>query len=394
MKWDKETFRITDPGRVQLIGGIVAAIGLAASVIALFVNQAHFFHAWLVGSMFWLTLAAGGLFFVMMHHLVGATWSVVLRRIAEAVMAVLPYMFIPLVVIIFGVHDLYHWNHADIVAADEALQGKTAYLNLPFFIIRIIIYFVVWTILIRMLNKTSLRQDDGHTEQLNSRYRRISAPGMILFAFTLTFAAFDWMMSLDAHWYSTIFGAYIFAGGVAALLAFLPLVSMLLRRQGVMADMITVDRYHDMGKLLFAFVVFWAYMAFSQYFLIWYGNIPEETEWFLRRWTGSWKTISLILVFGNFVIPFFILITRGAKRRLAILGVFAVWLLFMHWVDLYWVVMPSLYPDGAHLSWIDLAPITLIGGAFVARFWRVFSLHPTVTKGDPKLELSKRMVNY
>jgi hypothetical protein len=394
MKWDKETYLITDRGRVTSIAMTIFAVGLAASIVALLVDRAHFYHAWLVGSMFWLTLAAGGLFFVMMHHLVGATWSVVLRRIAEAVMAVLPYMILALVPVIWGVHDLYHWNHADIVAADEALQGKTAYLNFPFFVIRTVIYFAVWTILVRMLYKASLRQDGGHTEQLHSRFRHVSAPGMILFAFTLTFAAFDWLMSLDAHWYSTIFGAYIFAGGVVALLAFLPLVSMLLRRQGVMADMITVEHYHDMGKLLFAFVIFWAYMAFSQYFLIWYGNIPEETEWFVRRWTGSWKTISLILVFGNFVIPFFILITRVAKRRLVMLGIFAVWLLFMHWVDLYWVVMPSLYPDGAHLSWIDLAPITAIGGAFIARFWHTFSAHPTVTKGDPKLELSKRLVNY
>jgi hypothetical protein len=394
MKWDKDTYRITDRGRVYLIANVVLAIGFAASIVALLVDRSHFFHAWLVGAMFWFTLAAGGLFFVMMHHLVGATWSVVLRRIAEAVMAALPYMIFILVPIVAGIHDLYHWSHADVVAHDEGLQGKTAYLNVTFFVIRIIVYFIIWAILARLLYKASLRQDEGHTEQLNSRFRRTSAPGMILFAFTLTFAAFDWMMSLDAHWYSTIFGAYIFSGGAVAVLAFLPLISILLNRQGVMSDVITVEHYHDMGKLLFAFVIFWAYMAFSQYFLIWYGNIPEETEWFLRRWTGSWKTISLILVFGNFVIPFFILITRGAKRRLTMLGIFAVWLLFMHWVDLYWVVMPSLYPEGANLSWIDLAPMMAIGGAFVARFWHTFCAHPTVAKGDPKLELSKRLVNY
>jgi len=394
MKWDKKTYRITDRGRVTVIATVVVIVGLAASIAALFVDSAHFFHAWLVGATFWFTLAAGGLFFVMMHHLVGATWSVVLRRIAEGVMAVLPYMVLAVFPIIFGAHDLYHWNHADLVAADKALQGKAAYLNLPFFIIRMVVYFAVWAFLSRMLYKTSLSQDDGHTEQINSRFRRISAPGMILYAFTVTFASFDWLMSLDAHWYSTIFGAYIFSGGVVAMLAFLPLVTMTLRRRGIMTDMITVEHYHDMGKLLFAFVIFWAYMAFSQYFLIWYGNIPEETEWFIRRWTGSWKTLSLILVFGNFVIPFFILITRGAKRRLAVLGGFALWLLFMHWVDLYWVVMPSLYPDGMHLSWIDLAPMMTIGGGFFYRFWRTFSAHPIVTKGDPKLELSRRLVNY
>lgn len=394
MKWDRDTYRIIGGDRIPVVSAVICLIGVAASVIAFMINPQHFFHAWLTGFMFWFTLAAGALFFVMMHHLVGATWSVVLRRIGEAVMAVLPYMIVAILPVIFGIGELYHWSHADVVAGDKGLQGKIAYLNAPFFVIRILVYFAVWTILVRLLYTASLRQDEDHSEKLRLRFRRVSASGMILFAFTLTFAAFDWLMSLDAHWYSTIFGAYIFAGGVVAVLAFLPLVSMLLRRRHAMADMITTEHYHDMGKLLFAFVIFWAYMAFSQYFLIWYGNIPEETEWFISRWTGSWKTISLILVFGNFVIPFFILITRGAKRRLTMLGFFAVWLLLMHWVDLYWVIMPSLYPDGAHLSWIDLAPITALGGAFIAMFWRIFSAHPTVTKGDPKLELSKRLVNY
>ncbi len=394
MKLDKRSYSLSGTRGLQAAFGIISLIGIILSVIAFVTDRSHFFHAWLVGFMFWFTLAAGGLFFVMLHHLIGSMWSVVIRRIAESVMALLPFMLIAFIPVAFGLHDLYHWTHEDAVANDNLLQWKEPYLNTAFFFIRVIVYFIIWTALTRMLCSTSYRQDSGHSEKLASRFRKISAPGMILFAATITFAAFDWLMSLDAHWYSTIFGVYIFSGAAVAILSFLPLVSILMRGQGVLTDTITVEHYHDMGKLLFAFLIFWGYMAFSQYFLIWYGNIPEETSWFLHRWEGSWKTVSLLLVFGNFVIPFFILITRGAKRSVPMLAVFAIWMLFMHWVDLYWIVMPGVYEHGAGLSWIDIAPMMAIGGAFWAGFWRIFSAHPAVTKGDPRLELSKHMVNY
>jgi hypothetical protein len=200
-------------------------------------------------------------------------------------------------------------------------------------------------------------------------------------------------MSLDPHWYSTIFGAYIFAGALVAVLAFMPLVLIYLQKRGIMTGMVTVEHYHDLGKLLFAFLIFWAYMAFSQYFLIWYGNIPEETIWFLHRWTGSWKAVTLVLVFGHFVIPFFILITRGAKRNLTMLKIFAVAMLIMHYIDLHWIVMPSLHHHGIHPSWVDLATMMAIGGAFAGRFWYAFTSRPLVPISDPKLEQSIRIVN-
>jgi hypothetical protein len=394
MKWDSSTYSITDRGRFHKLTGLIGLIGLVACVIALFVDREQLFYSWLTAFMFWFTLAAGGLFFVMLQHLVGATWSVVIRRMAETVMSVLPYMAIAFLPLIFGIHELYHWSHADAVAQDELLQWKSGYLNFQFFIIRAIIYFGVWTLLTVLLRKASFIQDKGHTPQLASRFTKISAPGMIAFALTMTLAAFDWLMSLDPHWYSTIFGAYIFAGSAVAILAFLPLTAICMRRRGVMAEMITVEHYHDMGKLLFAFLVFWAYMAFSQYFLIWYGNIPEETIWFLHRWEGSWKTVTLFLVFGHFVGPFFILITRGAKRNLTMLKVFAIWMLFMHWIDLHWIVMPTIHHHGIHLSWIDLAAMMAVGGAFLSRFWYSLTSHPLVPLGDPKLEKSIKFINH
>jgi len=394
MKWDSSTYRVTDPDRYHKTAMIIGVVGLAASIVAYFIDREQLYHSWLTAYMFWFTLAAGGLFFTMLHHLVGATWSVVLRRLAEAIMAVLPFMFIAFLPIIAGLHDLYHWSHADAVAGDELLQWKSGYLNAPFFAIRAVIYFGVWTLLSYLLRKTSLMQDQGHTPDLGSKFVRISAPGMIAFAITFTFAAFDWLMSLDAHWYSTIFGAYIFAGAVVAVLAYMPLIAIYLRKRQVLDAMITVEHYHDMGKLLFAFLIFWAYMAFSQYFLIWYGNIPEETIWFLHRWEGSWKNVSLILVFGHFVIPFFILITRGAKRNLTMLKIFAVAMLVMHYVDMYWVVMPNLHPHGIQPSWIDLAAMMAIGGGFAARFWHSFTSRPLVPVSDPRLQQSADFVNH
>jgi hypothetical protein len=169
---------------------------------------------------------------------------------------------------------------------------------------------------------------------------------------------------------------------------------MYLRGRGILGDTITVEHYHDLGKLLFAFLIFWGYMAFSQYFLIWYGNIPEETIWFLHRWEGSWKAVSLFIVFGHFVVPFFILITRGAKRNPAFLKFFAVWMLFMHWLDLHWVVMPTMHHHGLHLSWTDLAAMMAIGGAFMLRFWTSLADRPLVPVGDPRLEKSIKFINH
>ncbi len=393
MKWDSTTYRLTDRGRFLMIAIVISIVGVAASVAAFFINREQFFFSWLTSFLFWFSLAAGGLFFVMLHHLVGATWSVVIRRLAEAVMSVLPFLGIAFIPLLFGMHDLYHWSHADVVAQDELLQWKSGYLNTTFFVIRAVVYFAVWTLLTFLLRKTSLAQDAGHTPELEARFRKISAPGMVAFALTLTLASFDWLMSLDPHWYSTIFGVYVFAGAVVAVLAFLILAVIMMQKRGVLTEAVTIEHYHDLGKLLFAFMIFWAYMAFSQYFLIWYGNIPEETLWFLHRWTGSWKTVSLVLVFGHFVIPFFIFITRGAKRNKSFLSIFVIWMLLIHWVDLYWVVMPTLHPHGVHFSWIDMAPMLAIGGAFLARFWYTLGAQPLVPVGDPRLEKSIKIVN-
>jgi hypothetical protein len=392
MEFDNKTYRLTgigNPGRNSLIIGIIA---LALSLIGYFIDSEQFFHSYLTAFTFWCTISLGGLFFVMIHYLTNATWSVVVRRIGENIMSLLPVMAVFAIPLLFGLGDLYHWSHSDIVQTDHLLEGKSAYLNTTFFIIRMVVYFAFWILLSRYYN-LSIKQDLEHDDSLLRKAIKVSAPGMILFALTITFFAFDLLMSLDAHWYSTIFGVYVFAGSFLSLLSFMTLYIIFLRKKVALAETITPEHFRDLGKLIFAFLIFWGYMAFSQYFLIWYGNIPEETVWFLHRWDGNWKIISLILVFGHFVIPFFVLFPMEIKKNIPVMLTMSVWLLIMHWTDIYWLVMPSLHSHGIHLSWMDLTTMLGIGGIFIWRFLRITYSRPLVPVNDPRLETSIKIIS-
>lgn len=399
MKIDTKTFRVIDAGTFGSRALIIGVIGLLASAAGYFINHEQFFYSYLTAFVFWVTLGLGALFFTLIHHLVDAEWSVALRRVMEATMVTLPLLIVFFIPIAFGLSDLFEWSHSDVVASDPLLLGKSPYLNTPFFLARTAGYFLVWFLLTRSLYRRSIQQDTSSEKGQTIRMRQISAPGMVLFGFTLTFAAFDWMMSLTPHWYSTIFGVYVFVGALLASLAFFTLLLLYLRGEGVLADQITVEHYHDLGKLIFAFVVFWTYIAFSQYLLIWYGDIPEETAWYHARWVGSWKGMSMLVLFGHFVLPFIALVTRAAKRNLKVLGFIGFWMLFIHWVDLYWIVLPSMTAhgaEGAHgfsLSWMDLTTMLGIGGVFVWLFWKRFTAQPIVPVNDPKLEASFHFVN-
>lgn len=393
MNYDSSTYRLTEggkPGTWALIAGIA---GLLISAIGFMMDTSQFYHSYLVAFLFWTSIVLGGLFFTMLNHITGARWSIVLRRITESVMLVLPLIaafFIPL---LFGLHDLYHWTHAEEVAHDHLLQEKAPYLNVTFFIIRAVLYFAVWIVLARILSRISLKQDAEAKESYIKRMRNLSAPGLLLFALTVTFAAFDWLMSLNPHWYSTIFGLYFFSGCFLAVLGFMVLLGNGLRSKGILSETITVEHYHDLAKLLFGFTIFWGYMGFSQYFLIWYANIPEETIWYLQRWEGSWKYITLIIVFGHFAIPFLGLMIRAAKRNMAWLSFISAWILLMHWIDLYWMVFPTHNPGMFHFSWMDLSLFIGIGGVFFWFFWRQFVKNPLVPVKDHRLAFSLEFKN-
>ena len=393
MKYDALTYRITDKGKVEPIAMAIGLLGLAVSALAWFTDASRFHHAWLTAFLFWLSLGLAGLFFTLLHYLTASRWSVVLRRISESLMLQLPWLAVALLPVLFGMHDLFHWSHEDAVAGDNLLQWKSSYLNVPFFVIRAVVYFAIWTALVLVLRKRSLAQDAQPQLDHVAGLRRLSAGGMLLFAVTVTFAAFDWLMSLAPHWYSTIFGVYFFGGTFLGGVSLIAAICLFLRSNGILRGSISVEHFHNLGKLMFAFVIFWSYIGFSQFFLIWYGNIPEETIWYLSRWERGWSGVSLVLMFGHFVLPFVFLIFQTVKRTPVLLGLAALWILIMHWIDLYWLVYPTFQEQYTAIGWIEGAPVIGIGGVFISLFWRNFTSRPVVPTGDPWLEASIKSVN-
>jgi hypothetical protein len=292
------------------------------------------------------------------------------------------------------VREIFDWADPAFVAEHPLVQRKTAYLNIPFFTIRVVTCFVLWIVLTNWFLKRSVEQDRSGDVELTNRMQRLAAPATFIFAITLTFAAFDFGMSLEPEWFSTMFGVYFFSGSVVGFFALLPLATFLLQKMGWLSRTVTVEHYHDMGKLVFAFIVFWTYIAFSQYMLIWYGNLPEETFWFLRRQTGEWTQLSLLLLFGHFAVPFFGLISRSPKRRKAVLAIASLWVLFMHFVDMYYVVMPHTSAERIPLSIVDVACFLGIGGIFVAAAAHRLARLSLIPVKDPRLAESLAFENF
>ncbi len=298
-----------------------------------------------------------------------------------------------LVALFFGRADLYSWNDAALRDVDPLLQAKSADLNAPFFTVRTAAYFAVWIGLSRFFGRRSLRQDTTLDTAVTLEMRRASGPAMLAFAVTTNFAAFDWLMSLDPYWFSTIFGIYFFAGCAVAFFAALPIVAALLQRMNYLTREITIEHYHEMGKLIFGFMMFWAYIAFSQYLLIWYANIPEETSWFLVRQSGSWRIVSLLLIVGHFLLPFFGLMSRGSRRDLRSLLFWAAFLLVMHAVDLFWLIMPSVSPHGLPMGLMELLCLLGVGAACAAATLRQTAGIRLIPTGERHLSESLRFHN-
>ena len=386
MKFDKKTYLLLETGSLANKALIVGVVGLLLSLLGAFTDRAQFFEAYLTAFTFLTTIGLGGLFFVLIHHITGAHWGTVMRRVAENLACTLPLMGLFMIPLFFGMHDLFHWSHPEAVAHDTILQWKAPYLNVTFFVIRSVVIFLIWTWLVSGLRRHSLAQDNGAAESLG-KMRRMAAGGTVLFALTVTIFAFDWLMSLDPHWFSTIFGVYVFSGGFLGGLALLSLLAGMLRRNGA-EGIITAEHTHDFGKFLFAFTVWWAYIGGAQYFLIWYGNIPEETVFFLRRWEYGWKEVSLFLVAFHFLVPFVILAFRAAKRIPALIIALAGLILFMHYVDHFWLVMPTFNEHHFHFSWMHLTTVAGIGGIHVWWLFQKMAGAPVIPTRDPSLQKS------
>jgi hypothetical protein len=379
--------------RLPMVGAGVAVLGVAACAVLGPANPKQFFFSWLVSFLFFLSLALGALFFVLIQYAAQGGWGIVLRRIGETTFAVLPLLAVLFLPILIGLPHLYPWAVAGAADHDALLHWKAPYLNVPFFLARAAVFFGAWSLIAVVYYRASRGQDTTADPAVSARLRRFAGPAIIVLAVTQTFASIDWIMSLTPHWYSTIFGVYFFAGSFVGFIALLSVAAAALRRAGLLDTVIRDEHLHDVGKLLFAFTSFWAYIAFSQFFLIWYANLPEETIWFQARLEGSWKTISILLMAGHFGVPFFYLMGRAVKRRASTLAIGGVWLLTMHFMDLYWQVMPTLHPGGVRVSALDVAAFLAVGGCFLAAAGWLMRRQALVPVGDPRLAESLAFEN-
>ncbi len=371
----------------------IGALGLAASAGLYTTDPKRFFFSYLTAFIFFLTISLGSLFFITIQHLVRSGWSVAVRRIPEHLMKNVGLMALLFIPILFGLHHLYEWTHVAEVAKDHLLLKKSPYLNIPFFLVRVAFYFGVWFLLARKYFNNSVKQDESGDEALTLNSQKTSTYGVLLFAITITFSAVDWIMSLTPHWYSTMFGVYIFAGSAIAALSTTSLIAQLLRKYGYLKDVVTVEHFHDLGKLLYGFNVFWAYVAFSQYFLIWYANIPEETIFFVQHFKGTWNSVGILLAVGHFALPFIVFMSRHAKRNLPFHALVTVWFLIIHFIDLYWIIMPNVSPEGVHIQLVDFTTLLGIGGLFLfVLFNRLKKTHLYPVK-DPRLTESLHLEN-
>jgi hypothetical protein len=305
--------------------------------------QPLFFHAYLTAFAFYLSITLGAVFFVMLQHLTRAGWSVTVRRLAEGVCGTIWLMALLFLPILPGIGQLYEWSPPGLSGEDSASKVDLDWFGAQAFVARVAVYFAVWGLLVWLLRSRSRRQDATGDIRVTQALERISAPGMVAFSFTLMFASTDLLMSQNLHWTSTIFGVYFFSGSVVGFLALLTLAALGLRAAGPLRDAITVEHLHDLGKLLLSFVIFWGYIAFSQYMLTWYANLPEETQFFMPRQIGPWIWVSLGLLACQLFIPLLGLLPRNAKRTPAILAFWAAWVLAAHLLDMFWVVMPNVY---------------------------------------------------
>jgi len=369
--------------RLPLVCGGLGAVLLAVTFLVGKGNPTQLFHSYLVNWFYFATLAVGGLFFVLLQHITRAGWSVVVRRLAEDVAATLPVVALLFVPLAFGVHALYPWAGHE--AQDPVVMRKLAWLSEGPFLVRAAIYLVVWSLLGLWFWRQSQRQDQMGALALTRRMQAVAAPSMIVFAVTLTLASFDWVMSLAPRWYSTVFGGYIFGGTAMATFALLIVLVLLLQGRGLFDGVVSMEHFHDLGKLMFAFVVFWGYIGFSQFMLQWYANIPEETNWFAERLTPGWKPLTMAFVVGHFVVPFFFLLLRDVKRHRLGLWASALWLLAMEWLDLYWLIMPGLYHEGPRLHLLDVLTFLALGLLFAGALAWTLRRRALVPVNDPRL---------
>jgi hypothetical protein len=377
-------------GRFQQRALVVGIIFGLASLVGAFLNIEQFFRAYLIGFVFWIGITLGCLGLLMLQYLTSGAWGTVIRRVLEAGTRTLPLMiilFVPLAV--FGLSHIYQWVHPELIkdeAARKIVEQKHLYLNTSFFWIRAVVYFLFWGGLAWFLNKWSRENDRTADPKYLSWLTKLSGPGIVFFVFMVSFASFDWVMSLDAEWFSTIFGLLFLVNWVLSAFAFVITVMVLLSTRKPMLGVVAPAHFHDLGKLLLAFVMLWAYFSFSQYLIIWSGNIPEETKWYLHRLRGGWGYVGLLIILLHFALPFVLLLSRDLKRNARVLMRVALLVFVMRFIDLVWLIVPEFHRGELHFGWMDFVAPIGIGGIWLWYFAWELKKRPLFPFNDPGLE--------
>lgn len=368
---------------------IAGAAGAALSLVGLATNGTQFYRSYLVAWLFWLGITLGCFALGLLHQLTRGAWGVVIRRMLGAATRVLPWMALGFVPIVVGLEEIYIWAQPDVVAHDELIQHKAWYLNPRAFIARAVAYFFLWGFFAWALNRLSLKQDEIRSDKLFRRMQLFAAPGLLLYCLASTFASVDWLMSLDPHWYSSLYGVSFIGGHAVSALAFVIPVALWLSKRDPMKDQFRRGHFHDYGKLLLAFVMLWTYFQLSQLIIIWSGNLPEEVTYYLARTSGGWKWISIALALGHFALPFVLLLSRDLKRDAGKLSLVALLLLGMRWFDLYWQAAPAFShgdDHGLHLHWLDLATVVGVGGVWLGIYLTELKRRPLLPVFEPYLK--------
>ena len=357
-----------DPLRRKFL--IAGGLALVLCFVGVFFSRGEFFRAYLIAYVFWIGIPLGCLGILMIHHLVGGTWGFVIQRCLEAAVRTFPIMFLLFLPLLFGLPDLFVWARPDVVAADPVLREKAAYLNVPFFFGRAVIYFAIWITVGFFLSRWSQAQERSADPVFIERLQTLSGPGLVLYGLTVTFSAIDWLMSLEPHWYSTIFGMIFMVSHGLIALTFVIVAAYFLSRREALRQIVAPWVLQDLGNLLLAFVMLWAYLSFSQFLLIWVENLQHEIPWYLHRLTGGWAAIGLALIVLQFALPFVLLLSRAVKRKPVALAAVASAVALMHFIELFWFVAPTFHPDGFSLHWMVIVAPFGIGGIWL---WSFFS---------------------
>lgn len=375
-------------GRAKNISLGLGIIGLIGCLIGWLIAPRDFFVAYLFGLFFFLGLSLGSLGLLMIHHLTAGDWGYAVRRFLESAVGNLPLLALLFIPIFFGLSLLYPWRHPTVVAANETLRETQIYLNGPGFVLRTAIVFAIWIAMARQLLKWSAEQDATASLEPTRKMRTLSGPGLVIYPVTMTFAAVDWLMSMEAGWYSTMFPILICIGQILSALALMILLLVWVAHSSPLAPLATEQNFHKLGNLLLAFTMMWAYLAFGQLLVIWSGNLPHEIAWYLHRISGGWKWIAIFIVLFHFFVPFFLLLMRPAKRRRRILASIAACVFAAHIVAIWWTIAPSVYAKHFYLGW--LAPVAFlgIGGVYSFAFLKNLERRRLVPQNDPRLAVA------